>query len=80
MTGEFILKHNNRNKEGNILKFTPFCESERKAKVIAIRFRKFMRNHVSASQYNAILREFRQDFEITENLRGKTIAVKGDHL
>jgi len=67
MKGEFILKHiNNDANKGYVLKFTPFLESEIKVKVNAVKFRKFMRHHVSASQYNAILKEFIQDLKIVK--------------
>lgn len=65
MEDKFILKHI-QNKKGYSLTFIPFGEGIRKAKINAIKFREFMRNHVSVTQYDEILKEFSKDMEIKE--------------
>ena len=66
MKEKFTLRHDGKTK-GHAMTFNPFGEGERKAKVIAIRFRDFMSNHVSATQYDEILIQFTKDLEIYEN-------------
>ena len=79
MKEKFTLKHVN-NKEGRVMTFSPFGEGNRKSKIIAVKFRNFLRDHVSSTQYDAILKELTQDLEIIEPQSGGTIIVKGDRL
>ena len=67
MKEKFELFHFNGLKNGYRMSFKPFGESERKAKIIASRCREFMKNHVSATQYEEILKQFSKDLEIKEN-------------
>lgn len=66
MKEKFTLRYDGDTK-GHAMTFNPFGEGERKAKVIAIRFRNFMRNHVSSTQYDEILLQFTKDLKIVKN-------------
>ena len=74
MNEKFTLRHDEKMK-GYVFTFDAFNQSDIKVKVIAKRFRGFLRNHISASLYYALLREFTQDLEI-----GGKIVVKEDQL
>lgn len=63
---KFTLRHDGET-EGRALSFNPFNQGEIKTMVIAIRFREFMRNHISKTQYNEILKQFIKDLEIYNN-------------
>ena len=63
---KFTLRHDGET-EGIALSFNPFNQGERKARVIAIRFREFMRNHISKTQYDEILKQLIKDLEIYNN-------------
>lgn len=66
MNGKFTLRHDGETKS-RAISFNPFNQGKRKARVIAIRFRGFMRNHISTTQYDEILKQFIKDLEIYDN-------------
>ena len=63
MKEKFTLRHD-REKEGRALSFIPFGEGVRKSKLNAIAVRKFLRSHISSTQYDEILKQLCKDLEI----------------
>ena len=63
MDEKFIITHDNS--KGSLgLTFEPFGQGERKSKTIAIKFRNFLRGHMSATQYDEILKELSKDMKV----------------
>lgn len=61
-----MIRHD-REKEGSAISFTPFGVGVRKSKVNAIAVRKFLRSHISSTQYDEILKQLSKDLEIHNN-------------
>lgn len=68
MKEKFELFHFNDIKNtGHRMSFKPFAQGQRKSRIIAIRVKKFLEDHISMTQYEEILKEFSKDLEIKEN-------------